>query len=546
MSGATNCPETPRQKMIGMMYLVLTAMLALNVSTNVLNAFGLVDKSLHVSLENAEEQNEQQYTRFEQMYHDTPDKFTQNNLNYYERIDSLRVASDSLYAYIENFKREVHRLVDGPDVPDSIITREIIGMSDFDSPSRYAKDMFDPSSGKPNGVELRERITRYRQDLVKIRRAEPRLTPRPGQSQERFEHFNKILAEVRENINIVFATDSAPDNSGQMLSWEEVIFEGMPVGACMAILTKYQNDIRAYEGKTLSWFQNQLGSQDYKANYIQAYVIPNSSYVLQGGQYEAQIILAAMDTTDKPHYFVDGVELGEDGIYRASATSVGVHPFSGKVQYRKGRRMAEVEFSSQYEVGQPSASVMNHDLNIIYRDYNNKYVVSAPGVTDSQLKLNVSGATVKREGKFYIVRPTADAKTVKLSVMADMNGKMVQMYENTYKVKELPTPTPYLVDNGKQVDEQKTKLKQLNDKTILEIGYGADGILDLGFEVTSFETYIQRKSIKSSGNKFSKPQLKQIKQLQKGDLVVIQSIKYRQMGGAEMTYKGSPMVLILN
>ena len=85
------------------MYLVLTAMLALNVSTNVLNAFGLVDRSLHISLENAEEQNESQYERFAQMYHDTPDKLTVNN--YVGRIYSLKAASDSLFNYIEHFRR---------------------------------------------------------------------------------------------------------------------------------------------------------------------------------------------------------------------------------------------------------------------------------------------------------------------------------------------------------------------------------------------------------------------------------------------------------
>lgn len=521
------------------MYLVLTAMLALNVSTNVLNAFGLVDKSLHISLENAEEQNEQQYTRFEQMYHDTPDKFTQNNLNYYERIDSLRAASDSLFNYIENFKREVHRLVDGPEVPDSIITRKIEGVSDFDSPSRYAKDLFDPVSGKPNGVELRERITRYREQLVKIRRAEPRLTPRPGQSQERFEHFNKILSDVRENINQVFATDSAPDNSGLMLSWEEVIFEGMPVGACMAILTKYQNDIRAYEGKTLSWFQTQLGSQDYKANYIQAYVIPKSSYVLQGGQFEAQIILAAVDTTDKPHYYVDGVQLGEDGIFRAPATSIGVHPFSGKVEYRKGRRMAEVEFASQYEVGQPSTTVMNLDLNVIYKGYDNRYLITCPGMTDSQLKVNVIGGKARRSGKEWIVVPNDDAKEVKIVVNGDMNGTTQKMGEQTFRVKKLPKADLYLVENEQQLPSDKLVRKNLNANTTLEMGYGADGILNVPYEVVGFSTLIQGQVKKSKGNKLSPDQLKQIKNLKSKDVIIFMSVTYRIKGGDIQKYEGN-------
>ncbi len=524
--------------MIGMMYLVLTAMLALNVSTNVLNAFGLVDRSLHISLENAEEQNESQYERFAQMYHDTPDKLTVNN--YVGRIDSLKAASDSLFNYIENFKREVHLLVDGPETPDSLLTIKIEGVSDFDTPSRYASDMFDPVTGKPNGVELRERITKYREELIAIRHAEEwRPKRRPGQTDEAFQRFTNRLAEVREEIHLVFATDSAPDNSGQMLSWEQVIFEGMPVGACMAILTKYQNDIRAYEGKTLSWFQTIVGGQDYKANYIQAYVIPKSSYVLRGDQFEAQIILAAVDTTDKPQYFVDNVQLGEDGIYRAPASSVGEHTFSGIIKYRKGRRINEAPFTSSYMVGEPSASVMNEDLNIIYRGFDNRYVVSVPGVSESQLKVNVSGAKVTRSGKFYIMRPNADAKFVKVTVVADMNGRQVTMGERNFKVQKLPDPTPYFMDGAKMVPSTGTARKSLNKNTVLEIGYGEDGLLEVGFEVTSFETYILRKTAKSSGNKFSAAQIKQLGQLKSGDVVLIQNIKYRTKGEPESKYPGN-------
>ena len=318
-----------------------------------------------------------------------------------------------------------------------------------------------------------------------------------------------------------------------------MIFEGMPIGACMAILTKYQNDIRAYEGKTLITFINRIGGADYKANYIRAYVIPKSSYVLRGGQYEAQIILAAVDTTDKPQYFVGDMQLGEDGIFRAPASSVGEHPFSGVVKYKKGRRLAEAEFESSFTVGEPSASVMNADLNIIYRDYDNRYIVSAPGVTENQLKVNVTGATVRREGKFYILRPKDDATQVKITVNADLNGTNAVMGEKIFKVKKLPQPMPYFVDNGKQVNSSSTPRKSLNKNTVLEVGYGEDGLLEVPFEITSFDTYILRKTGKSNGNKFSAAQLKLIGQLKSGDMVLVQNIKYRTKGGAEQLYQGN-------
>lgn len=505
------------------MYLVLTAMLALNVSTNVLDAFEKVDKSLHVTLENTEEQNAMQYRRFERAYAENPTKVGQ----LYIQADSLRKASDELFYYIQGFKVDVAHLVDG-DAFDST-ARTIINKSDFDKPGQYAMvewDKEDPT--KHNGQVLREKIEKYKATLMDVQHWSERAR-------------NGKPAHI---LNGIFNTGKGVNNDGDSISWEASVFEGMPAGACMAILTKYQNDIRAYENRTLTRLYQRIDANDFKANDIRAYVIPKSSYVIRGDQYEAQIILAAVDSTAKPDYFVNDVELGEDGIYRCTATGSGVQSYNGIVRYRQGRDTVSLPFSAAFTVGEPSASVMNEDLNIIYRDFDNRYVVSAPGMTDNQLKVNVVGADVKRQGKFYILRPKADAKTVKVTVLADMNGRMATMGEKTFKVQRLPQPMPYFVDGGKQVNSNSTPRKSLNKNTVLEIGYGEDGLLEVPFEITGFDTYILRKTGKSSGNKFSAAQLKLIGQLKSGDMVLVQNIKYRTKGGAETLYQGNLTLLL--
>ena len=494
MSGATNCPETPRQKMIGMMYLVLTAMLALNVSTNVLDAFEKVDNSLHITLDNTDEQNAMQYRRFERAYAENPQKVGQ----LYIQADSLRKASDELYNYIQDFKVNVAKLVDGEKYDST--ARTIINKSDFDKPGQYAMVEFDKNDpSKHNGEVLREKIEAYKATLMDIQHWSSRAR-------------NGKPAQI---LNGIFNTGKGVNNDGDSIAWEASVFEGMPIDA-----------------------------NDFKANDIRAYVIPKSSYVIRGDQYEAQIILAAVDSTAKPDYFVNGVELGEDGIYRCTASGSGEQRYSGIVRYKQGRDTVSMPFESSFVVGEPSASVMNEDLNIIYRDFDNRYVVSAPGMTDNQLKVNVVGADVKRSGKFYILRPKADAKTVKVTVLADMNGRMATMGEKVFKVQRLPQPMPYFVDNGKQVNSSSTPRKSLNKNTVLEIGYGEDGLLEVPFEITSFDTYILRKTGKSSGNKFSAAQLKLIGQLKSGDMILVQNIKYRTKGGAETLYQGN-LALIL-
>ena len=487
MSGATNCPETPRQKMLGMIYLVLTAMLALNVSTNVLDAFEKVDNSLHVTLDNTDEQNAMQYRRFERAYAENPQKVGQ----LYIQADSLRKASDDLYNYIQDFKVNVAKLVDGEKYDST--ARTIINKSDFDKPGQYAMVEFDKNDpSKHNGEVLREKIDAYKATLMDIQHWSSRAR-------------NGKPAQI---LNGIFNTGKGVNNDGDSIAWEASVFEGMPAGACMAILTKYQNDIRAYENRTLTRLYQRIDANDFKANDIRAYVIPKSSYVIRGDQYEAQIILAAVDSTAKPDYFVNGVELGEDGIYRCTASGSGEQRYSGIVRYKQGRDTVSMPFESSFVVGEPSASVMNEDLNIIYRDFDNRYVVSAPGMTDNQLKVNVVGADVKRSGKFYILRPKADAKTVKVTVLADMNGRMATMGEKVFKVQRLPQPMPYFVDNGKQVNSSSTPRKSLNKNTVLEIGYGVIG------------------------------------QLKSGDMILVQNIKYRTKGGAETLYQGN-LALIL-
>src|SRR5659263_283446 len=122
MSGAKNCPETPRQKMIGMMYLVLTAMLALNVSSEVLNGFTMVDNSLHTTIESSELRNKSMYADFQDMFDKNPDKVRE----WLEKANLMKKKSDDLYEYIERFKVEIVKMTDNKDANDSAYVKQIL------------------------------------------------------------------------------------------------------------------------------------------------------------------------------------------------------------------------------------------------------------------------------------------------------------------------------------------------------------------------------------------------------------------------------------
>ena len=157
MGGAKNCPETPRQKMIGMMYLVLTAMLALNVSTDILNGFTLVDNSLHSSIDASDKRNAQLYNDFKAANADNPEK-TQE---WFDKAVEVQKRADSLFNYIQDFKEHIAILADSKKKVDELKaqgidpTRHIEGNSNLDVTGQYA-------IVQGNGLILKEMVAYYR------------------------------------------------------------------------------------------------------------------------------------------------------------------------------------------------------------------------------------------------------------------------------------------------------------------------------------------------------------------------------------------------
>ena len=137
-------------------------------------------------------------------------------------------------------------------------------------------------------------------------------------------------AELRNEVTRVFATDKGWNAHEQdSCDWEVAIFEGMPVGASITILTKMQNDVRTTESEMIQYLLDRTDAGDLRVNKLNAYVIPKSDYVIRGGKYSAQIILAAVDSTQRPEYYVEGQRINDQGLYEVVASSVGLRKFKG-------------------------------------------------------------------------------------------------------------------------------------------------------------------------------------------------------------------------
>ena len=274
MAGISNNPNSPRQRMINLMYLVFIAMMALNVSSEVLDGFELVEGSLRTSIDNSSRRNKIVADEMEAYYQENPQKVGEWAL----KAREVKRASDSLYTYIQDLKIRIAKVADGENANVNSIEHK----DDLEAASHV---MLSPVSGE--GKKLRAEIDKYRIWMGG------------------FIEDSAKTAVLEANLSTTL-----PHKAGiNTRTWEEALFENMPVAAAVTLLTKMQSDVRYAEGEVLSNLLNSVDVGDYRVNQITAQVIPESQIVMRGSQYKANIVLSAVDSTKRPTIYVNGKEL---------------------------------------------------------------------------------------------------------------------------------------------------------------------------------------------------------------------------------------------
>jgi gliding motility-associated protein GldM len=494
MSGASNCPETPRQKMIGVMYLVLTAMLALNVAKTVLDGYSMVDDSLHDSINSSITRNKSMYESFEELAKKNPAKVKE----WLEKAQEVKKKSDEMFTYIETFKKNMIKLVDKELANDSAYARQIDGKDNYDVPGLYA-------ILQGNGKIFEEKLVEHKKFLI-------------GLSQN-----DKSKCQLYEKM---FATEK--DKSGR--NWDERTFEHMPIAAAVAVCTKYQADIRSAEAELVQYLKAQTDAADFRVNKITALVVPNSKYIIKGGKYTAQIVLSAVDSTQRPEFLVSG-SVVPNGLYEMSCGKSGAFKYEGMIKLPGNDGVLRTyPFQSDYIVGEPSATISNEDLKVVYRGIDNNFGISVPGVADENISIKIIGGTSQKVAGKYIIKATQD-EDITINVFAKIDGKDLQMGGSKYRVKYLPDPKSFLqyTDGGgvvRQVQDGSLSKRILKGNTVsLIAGYGPDELMKANFNVTSFSMVTIFGSVNVNGSKFTPKQLSDIDKLEGGDLVTLKNIK---------------------
>ena len=500
--------------MINLMYVVLMAMLALNISSEVLNGFSIVEESLNRTTANSSKENEVLYDNFAEQMKANPAKVKE----WFDKATAVKRMSDSLYNYAQQLKLQIVQEADGKDA-------NVLDIKSKDNLEAASHVMLAPGTGQ--GHKLFNAINSFR---------------------------NRILAMVSDphqrSIIESNLTTKLPKNAHTMgKNWEEYMFEDMPVAGAVTLLSKLQSDVRYAEGEVLHTLVSNIDMKDIRVNKLSAFVIPESRTVISGDQFSAQIVMAAVDTTQQPEIYVGGQRIS-NGLYRFTAGGVGEHQFGGYITMRDGSgNVIRRDFTQKYTVVAPSATVSADLMNVLYAGYDNPISVSIPGVPLNAVQASMSGGSFRSIGMGkYIARPSAVGSDVTINVASNANGKSRQMGKFTFHVRKLPDPAAYITvgtDRFRGGGLAKASLMGANGiKAAID-----DGILDIQFKVVSFETVFfdnmgNAVPMASAGASFSERQRSTFRKLSRGKRFYISRITAVGPDGITRKLNGSMEVIV--
>jgi gliding motility-associated protein GldM len=263
----------------------------------------------------------------------------------------------------------------------------------------------------------------------------------------------------------------------------------MPVAAAVTLLSKLQNDVRYAEGEVLHTLVSNIDLKDIRVNKLSAFVIPNAQTVVRGDKFSAQIVMAAIDTTQQPEIYIGGRQVNlRNNTYEFVAGKTGDFTLAGYMTMRDGSgEVIKRDFSQKYTVVDPSATVSADLMNVLYAGFSNPISVSIPGVPLNKVVATMSGGSLTpTSAGHYIARPNAVGQDVTISVSSTATGRPVQMGQFTFHVRKLPDPTAYI-----QIGDTRFRGGGLAKASLLGAsGIRAaidDGLLDIEFKVTGFE-----------------------------------------------------------
>jgi len=501
---------SPRQKMINLMYLVFIAMLAMNMSKQVLSAFGFMNEKLADSNITADSRNGATYANLAQKAQDQPEKFATLNTN----AQKIQALSLDFSSYVATMQEELTK-----DVED---TSNYESMDGTDQGDTY---FFEGDNNSVKGDEFLTKLNNYRTEVAKLLEND----------------FKGIAASVNKRFD---TADQTTEDGTQ--PWLRNRYEGFPLITTVTNLSQIQADIKTTEAEMLSaMVQGQLESDVSMKNYT-TILIPDNSATLQGTNFKGKIVLGRYDASLKPSkVIINGKEItnieGGGAILDFPAGNVGENEIVGKFVFKENGEDVEIEVKQNYAVvAKPSSAVISADkMNVVYRGVANPMTISVPGIPDNRVKVNAPGLKKATGLGKYTMSP-GKGKEVRINVSATLPDGSPVTSSSVFRIKGIPAPVATARNQYGMIKMPKTTIQKVTIGAALP-----DFVFDLNLRITGFSLKVPgAPTVIVKGTKMNAAAIRALGKARKGDQITIFDVKASLVGNSGYFLKKvNPLVI---
>lgn len=421
--------ETPRQKMIGMMYLVLTCLLALNVSSSVIDKFVTINLALEHSVEAAKEQNSNTMRGIQKQVEDKGSRPA--DVKVLDQAKKIREKTSSVIDKLEDYKKKFVEITGGTNE-----NGQLVGKTNYDKVGYYMMP-----EGEGHGVELQKELNSYADFLNS--------TINPDTK------FQKLAMDAAEDP--YYSKD--PNQEGK--DWSELMFESTPTPAGMATLSQMQAKIMQDETRALDILAKRVGAKDISFDQIDVVALPESRVVAAGAKYKADLFVSASSSAENPDMMVNGkpipVESGKGQVEFVATPGDYDNEGLAKKTYDAAIKLKDSVYSKkiEYFVAKPVIQVQSAALSALYLNCGNELNVQVPALGNSyNPSFSASGASTYEGSQKGLVTVVPNAPKVKLNVTS--NGNSIGSVD--FSVKRIPKPSIEVYNGSKKVNEKQGEM----------------------------------------------------------------------------------------
>lgn len=504
--------NSPRQRMINLMYLVFIAMMALNMGKEVLSAFGLMNEKLQTANERYQLTNEAAFAELERKEQEKPEDYKEA----LEKARQVRELSNEYYAYLNTLKEEV--MSQASNKTDY----QVMDKSDF-----LDEKFFKTDGLKPEGQKFLDEINKYRTQLVSLLGAK-----------------DEALKKIIEERFSTGENNKVKNREGNTVGWVQYNYEGFPYIASVTKFSQLQSDIRQTEQDFYKAMLGEKMKDELSMKHYTTLLEQSRGAYYANQQFDGAIVLGRKDNSTKPkrvELTLDGRKLSESEVevvegkirLKVNTGNVGEHKIAGTLYYEQDGQETPVEVAQSFTtIPRPNEAVISADkMNVVYRGVVNPMTISMPGVPDNQVTASAPGLS-RKSGPNYIMKPNVGSAEVTINVTGTFEGQKFSSSKK-FRVKDIPKPEGAILRTTGAVKLAKANILAGE----LSVAFN-DFDFDLSTRVNSFRILVPgQPSVVVQGNRVSASgaAAAAVNRAKRGDIIQISEIRYSVSG-----YSGTP------